>query len=146
MVTIIDEKYKPQTQSELIDLYSKKDQLEKEYKDNQDKMSELRKKYLSELSEKNNLLYNQIQSVKEITYFYKDKPIHESNDRDGCGYCVWELKSDHKRRAHWYESYWNVYEESGHYYDGSDCVWKSDDRDFFDSNRLQWVVDGILPE
>ena len=43
MITMIDEKYKPQTQSELIDLYSKKDQLEKEYNDNQDKMSELRK-------------------------------------------------------------------------------------------------------
>ena len=143
---MIDEKYKPQTQSELIDLHSRKEELEREYKENQDAIAELKKKYLSELYEKNNLLYNQIQSVKEITYFHKGKPIHSSNDRDG-GYCVWELKSDHGRRAHWHDAYWNYYAESrGCYYDGSEIVWESDDWDVFDNNRLQWVVDGILPE
>ena len=127
MITMIDEKYKPQTQSELIDLHSKKDELEREYKENQDAIAEYKKKYLSELYEKNNLLYNQIQSVKEITYFHKGKPIKESDDRDG-GYCVCELKSDHKRRAHWHDLYWSVSgNTSGCYYDGSQIVWESDE-------------------
>jgi hypothetical protein len=139
--------YKIKTQSELIELFNRQEEVEKEFNSMKQEYDLMWNQYCKPLHDQLDVLAGKKKSSKTVSYVYLDHPIRRYQSEFGL--TISEPMSSHKRYAIWHntnnESVYDL-RDTGVFCDGGKEEWYFYNEEQFLNHANDWVVSGKLPE
>lgn len=136
--------YKINTQSELVELFHQREEIEKEFDSLQAEYNRMWNEHCKEIHAKLNVLHGKKKLSKTVSYMYSGHPLR--SEKREYGVHISEPMAAHKRYACWCHDVLSETLDTGIFYNGDKEEWYCYSEDQFLNHADDWVIDGKLPD